>query len=445
VQVCVQAISTDLAGLPLIAVRGEGENQIEITEHWLLTLLKQPHPKTPGRKFRKQLIADLTANGNAFVRIWRDFSGQAIQLARIVPNAVSPVVTNHGEILAWKVGNETLAWEDVLHIGDFSTRMDEHVVFGDSPIEALALALQVDLDARKQAGRAARRGRLEVIGTPRDAGVIMGPEKLRAVTDSYTGATETGAGLWVANYGLEITPVTYTPKEADFMEQGKATKNEILASFGVPGVRAGDASANYGTARQQMKTYWEGLMGRAAIIDDALSTLAEEGLRIRHSFAKVEALQTSLTERLARAERWVLIFGMDPSEAARYEGFLDAPVPKGPYKPVGEPTSGGGGGAPRTDNGDPVPNQAQKNAPAREAILRALRESDADDNEGPEVLASRLVDTFNEYFGESYEEVARQSADTCYFGRELPSDVRAGVFGERHADFILEQIRGSSR
>ena len=51
----VQAISTDLSGLPLIAIR----NGEQLEDHWLRQLLMRPNPAVSGLLYRKQQYADL--------------------------------------------------------------------------------------------------------------------------------------------------------------------------------------------------------------------------------------------------------------------------------------------------------------------------------------------------------------------------------------------------
>ncbi len=326
---CVQAIVTDLTGLPLVAETGVGLARKQTYDHWLLTLLDRPHPKVSGRRFRRQLVTDLCF-GNAYIRVWRDGTGRPVQLGRVLPGSIEAEVGPDGEELGWLLPStgQTLRWDEVLHISDVSWEHRASLVFGNSPIEPLALGLSVDRDTRKQSGRAARRGRLEMMLTPDAPEVVLNKEATRNMVDQYATATESGHGLYVVNKAMKATPLTLTAREGEFLGITDRLRAEILAVFGVPPVRAGEPAANYGTARQQMRTYWETLLGRAALIDDELSRLAEPGVRVRHSFANVNSLQETHTERQTRAVVWIEKFGIDAASAASYEGFHDAPIPK---------------------------------------------------------------------------------------------------------------------
>lgn len=351
---CVQAISTDLSGLPLVAIKGNAPNERQLNEHWLIELLKRPSTKVSGKRFRKQLIADLKQSGNCYIRVYRRSpSERPYMLGRIPPQAIEPIVAGDGEEVGWKLtrtGAE-LPWHAVLHVSDVSWEASVSAVLGESPIRPLALGLQVDTDSRKHAGRAAKRGRLDMVLSPKDPEIQLGEKQVRGLVDEYGLAMESGEGVYVANMGIDAQPVSITARDGEFLGISDRTKNEILAVFGVPPVRAGDPAANYGTAKQQMKTYWETLRGLAELIDDELSRLAEPGVRIAHSFERVEALQTSYTERQNRAVVWTEKFGVSPAQAARYEGFIDAPIPANVEAPQ-EDTQGASDRVPNAANDD---------------------------------------------------------------------------------------------
>lgn len=327
---CVQAIVTDLSGLPLVAEQGLGLAKTQTYTHWLLDLLDRPSPKISGRRFRRQLVADLAQTGNAYVRVWRGKDGRPVMLGRVIPGLIQANVGVDGEVIDWTLTatGEQLPWAAVLHVSDISWTEDQSLVYGASRIAPLALGLSVDRDSRRQAGRSARRGRLEMMLSPNSPEVSLNKDSVRMMTEQYAVATEEGHGLYVVNKGVTATPLTLTAREGEFLGVSDRLRAEVLAVYGVPPVRAGEPAANYGTARQQMRTYWETLLGWAALIDDELSRLAEPGVRIRHSFANVNSLQETHTERQNRAVVWIEKFGIDPASAAAYEGFHDAPIPK---------------------------------------------------------------------------------------------------------------------
>jgi len=127
---------------------------------------------------------------------------------------------------------------------------------------------------------------------------------------------------------MEAQQVGLSARDMEFAQMRHDTRDMVLAVFGVPPTRAGIPAANYGTAKQEMRSYWEALLrGMAALFDDEFSRLTgDSSIRIEHDPTDVEALQVSYTERQMRASTWVHSFGADPAAAAAYEGFPDAPT-----------------------------------------------------------------------------------------------------------------------
>lgn len=403
----VQAIATDLVGLPLVVERGDGPNRTQVPNHWFLRLLKRPNLKVRGKRFRKQLIADMRTAGVAYVRVWRNPSGQPYQLARIHPAAIDPLVGADMEVLGYRFHDgKELAFGDVLAFADISYEDRESMVLGTSVTRPLSLGMQVDEDMRIHTGRAAKRGRVEVIGAPVNENTGLGPQRIEALQDSYAETMEAGLGLWVASAAIKLDVASLSARDAEFLGMSDRNRAEILGCMGVPPVRAGDPVANYGTAKQQMRTYWENLQGFVSIIDDEFSSLLAPDETFRHDFSRVEALQTATTERLDRVIKWVSL-GMDPNEAARYEQFVDAPnCDPAKVKPTGAASD------------KPAPSDFQADEPAaakservRDLLLDAANEAGWNTPRGPmlhSMLAARLVP---ELGSERAAEVAREFAE----------------------------------
>lgn len=427
----VQAVSTDLAGLPLVAETGTGVDRKQTTDHWLLRLLERPSPKVSGRKFRKQLVADLRF-GEAYVRIWRDATGRPVQFGRIPPRMIKPRVAENGEEVGYDLQDGTeLRWDQVLHIADIAIDDDAGVVHGCSPIEPLALSLQVDRDARKQAGRSAKRGRLEMMASPRADNITLGEDRVSAMVADYANTTENGLGLWVVNTGMEATPLTLTAREMEFSATSGQTRGEVLAVMGVPETRVGSPAANYGTSREQSRIYWSTLQGIAALIDDEFSRLAEPGTVIRHSFAGVEALQPSRTERQARGVVWMREYGLSAADAARYEGFVDLPTP------TAKPASSSTDVAPPSSSGVDEPRKAAIEATLK--VLAGLLQGDEPDQFA--TAARSLLRSTLQGLGvqrDLAEAVADEAADACVEVAKSAEDnlVDLCAFRREHAERI---------
>ncbi len=319
----------DLCSLPLVAVRttrdASGKERREIVDgHPGLRALQNPSPGITETRLRRQLVLDLRLTGNAY--LWR---ASPVLLYRLHPNLMEPIVDpGLGQVAGYKYqGTRHIPASDLMHMADVSWQDDVQAAFGESPIRALHHGLEVAQSTREHSAKAAKRGRAEWLVSPKGDDSILGDKALRTIVERIEASQHRGESVVSFGQALNAKQLSLSPRDLEFVKLHELTREEILAVFGVPPVRAGLSTANYGTAKTQMRMYWEQLRSWAKLIDDELSKLTgDPNVRIEHDFSMVEALQVSYTERLARVANWVNL-GASPAAAARYEGFTEAPVP----------------------------------------------------------------------------------------------------------------------
>lgn len=368
---CVHCIATDLAGRPLKAVRIVDGQEVPVEDRGR-DLLEAPNVSTSGHLFRKQLWVDLLLAGNAY--LWRPGSidgGPAVAVYRLHPAACKPVPGPLGMVFAFEWTDEqgqmrTLPASEVVHIRDVSWSDDLTSVLGESPVRCLHEDLLIEMGAKRTARENAARGRPDILfSTPEQ----LNDKGLKPIKLAWQEAMEKREGAFVVGQGITATLLSWSPKELEFQAQSQALRDTTLAVFGVPPTRAGVQGANYATARQEEKAYWERLMGRSRIMDDALSRLAAPGVRIVHDFSTVEALQASNMDRLLQMQAWIAA-GVKPADAARYVGFVGVPFPP--------ELESGQGGKPIAGGGDDEPAEpADKALRIRVAVQLTLRTSEA--------------------------------------------------------------------
>lgn len=317
------AKAVDLAGLPVIAFGTDGRPD---PDHWFVRLLERPDRGWSGVRWRRQLVVDLKATGNSYHRkICPPGSTRPIRLRRLHPATMTLVVDSvTEEPLHWMYrGRIQYALDEIMHIADVSWRDDVALQYiGESPIRSLKISITAAIDARRQAGKAAKRGRLEMLlSAPK--GTSFGRKGVEDLKASWLDGVERGDGIYVATQGVVATPLSMIARDTEWALLDERTRDETLSVLGVPPVRAQLPSANYGAARQEMRQYWETNKGDTSLIDAEFSHVA--GTKVKHSFESVEALQTAYTERLSRVEAWVRL-GANPLEAARAEGFENPPL-----------------------------------------------------------------------------------------------------------------------
>lgn len=109
------------------------------------------------------------------------------------------------------------------------------------------------------------------------------------------------------------------------------TRETILAAFGVPPGRVGLPTANYAIQRQQDLVYWTNLMGRARLIEPALSMLlARSGQAgvVRFDFGGVPVLQEQAAQA-TRAQLGELIANLNQYTAFQVRGILEVALSNG--------------------------------------------------------------------------------------------------------------------
>lgn len=327
----VMAKVDDLSGVPIVATlpSGDATGGELLERHPVLERLKRPAPGVSGLFFRRQLILDYSLCGNAYVYIR---NGDILEpWLRLHPNKVEPLINSLGMLVGYKHTRpdgsaRTLMPHEVLRVANPSWEDTVKAAFGVSPIRALHDTLTARLAAKQHAANAAQAGRPDVIVSPGSDDVLLGgqaPEQIAAAIDEKL---SNGDRVLVMPAPLKLEMMSYTPRDLEFTDLHAIGTYEILAVLGVPPQRIHLEGANYGTSRQALRTYWQSLIHVAALFDDEFSRLAEDGVRIKHQFANVEALQISRSERLKRVLQWVML-GATPAKAAAFEGFDNAPVP----------------------------------------------------------------------------------------------------------------------
>lgn len=327
VRACVLAIVDDLSGLPIIATEELADGTHRQTTHPALELLRRPSTRITGRKLRRQLLVDYLLTGNAYILLPDPaLAARAMSpMLRLHPALVEVDTDRMGLPTGYRYnGTDKYRLDQVLHIADVSWSDDARMLLGESAIRALHDDLMSHKAAKKHAAQSAQRGRPDFLVTPSGT-AGFGKDGSKKIAQALDKSLQKGDGVIVADKEMQVVPLHLTSRDMEFAEQYQNTVHAILAVFGVPPVRVGLPGANYGTAKTQMRAYWESLQHRAALFDDELSRLAGGRVRLEHDFTAVDALQVSQTERLERVSTWVAL-GFEPVSAARFEGFINPPT-----------------------------------------------------------------------------------------------------------------------
>lgn len=321
---CVTKISEDLAGLPLIAVEigpdGTAGQVVRLPE----ALIRRPNASQTWPELRAQLVADEALSGNAF--LYRPAAGGAY---RLHPALVQIQADNLGLPAGYKFNNATtFGLDEVGHVMGLSWAESTQMLMGESPMRALYDELQAAASAKAQAAAAAKRGRMEWLVTPSsDDDAFGGPGAVDEVRTAFEKQLRDGLGTVFVGSPLTATPLTMSLRDMEYQVLQERADFAILAVLRVPPSVIGIPAANYGTSKQDARSYWDGLKPRAQRFDAMLTELfgVPGRLEIRHDFSRVEPLQVSRTEQIEQAARLVELGAM-PHAALSWCGLPDPPM-----------------------------------------------------------------------------------------------------------------------
>lgn len=236
VYACVRVIATNLATVPLVLMRRDG-NRRELAEaHPLYRLLRwMPNAEMTSIQMRMALGVHLALYGNAYAQIVFDSGGRVRELWPLRPDRVSLERTQSGALIYRYArpdgGVDFLSKNEMLHIAHMS--LDGQI--GMSPIALARRAF--DTKARmEEYGAAFWQNDASpgiVLRYPGNLNAERVGALRRAWEDWHRGPSAAGRTA-VLDGGVEITTLSIPQTDAQFLESQKFTRQEIAALFGVP-------------------------------------------------------------------------------------------------------------------------------------------------------------------------------------------------------------------
>ena len=343
---CYAALSAkarDLSGLPLKAYRvnAEGERGEEVESHPLLERLARPSPGVSGRRFRKQLQLDLDTGGNAYI-LATFYRGAPKELIRWPPDRVRIIEDAQGRPAAYQLGDQwggpsylPLSSADavkngtgggVVHIRGATWDTGPTGSFGSGAMEPLDATITADLATTRRQALSAERGRPDAIAKP-VSGAIVNPKQVTEAANTLNKVfTSRDGGVAVLDGSFEIEVLGWSPREMETTKTSATTRDAVMAVTGVPPTILGLTTANYATAREQSTTYWRGLQGEAADLEDGWGEIGARcvpPVAVGHDYSGVGPLQEDRSLQLDRVAQHIAN-GLDPAAAYALEGYPGA-------------------------------------------------------------------------------------------------------------------------
>lgn len=398
---CVEAISGDLAGLPIRVMKG-GE---PVDNHWLHTMLK--NTGLGARTWRKAIVRDqLLVGRTTSVLLMSSLRGVPVGVRWQHPARVKPVPGADGTPIGYEIGLDRLIQyrpDQVLSTLSLGYIDGPDILTGIGATQVMHSDLVADEALARAAARSASSGRPAALYHPKTEPWSV--TQVATIKDTLVKLFEKSDG-GVAVTGSadgQLDILGWAPREMEGPQQRAWIRQTIMAVLGVPPVRLGVDGANtWATSEAQLTAYWTQLQGTVSAIDEALTEMVQRfdrdpSITVEHSFDGVPALQVAQSAVLDRIGKHIAN-GMSPAAAYAYEGW-DVDASAFESAPTPQPAPGA-----------PVPGPADDDAP------------DDDDASGP---LAELGDDINEALGvltdpdASAEDKAEALADLAGIADEL--------------------------
>jgi HK97 family phage portal protein len=239
-----------------------------LTEHPLAALLGQPNLSTTRYRLVDALVHDLCIFDFAVWVKVRAESGQPVGLRRIPPPQVTPIGSDWLEAEKYEIRGSK---------GKLEVPADAVVCFrgynpsdartGASPIESLRQILAEEWAAniyREQLWRNGARvsGYIKRPEEAPDWGP-NGRERFRSQFQAhYAGEGPQAGGTPILEDGMEFVPASTSPRDAQYIESRKLTREEVARSYHVPLPMVGILDhATFSNIREQHKQLYQDCLG----------------------------------------------------------------------------------------------------------------------------------------------------------------------------------------
>jgi HK97 family phage portal protein len=336
VYACVKRKAEDLAKLPILVERDVGAEDWERDEqHPFNNVLARPNRWMTSFEFWRYMVMSVELRGNGFAVIKRGWDGSPEELIPINWDRVSVLLSPAGDLF-YNISHPQIGFgvtfhqDDVIHIRGLTV---DGGYIGMSPImvaqDVVGLAI-----ATQQHGAVLFRNGAQIPNVLRHPGKLTdeSAKRLAASFNDVYGGVQNAHKTAVLEEGMDITKLSMTNEEAQFLLTRGFQVVEICRLFGVPPHKVYDLSkANFSTLEQQDQAYVNDSLDPLAVnVQQAVNARVfytdERGkFRIRVDFRSLLR-----GDQKARAEFYqsALLNGwMCPNEVRREESL--PPIPGG--------------------------------------------------------------------------------------------------------------------
>jgi HK97 family phage portal protein len=249
---CISLIANIIASLPLFVYTRSDKGQRDLARDSLLwqILHDSPNSRMTPMEFWVALLLNLLLRGNAYARVERNDTGEAIAIWPMASDQVDPWMLPDGTLVyKYTVGSDVavLAADNVLHIKGMGN--------GTTGLDRLDYMRASTTEAANAQGAASTL--FASHGKP--SGILMidkvlNREQRDAVRNNFSAMSEGGTNrLFLLEADTKYQQLTLTPADQQLLETRRFTVEELCRWFGVPPVLVGHSNVTaWGSGIEQL-------------------------------------------------------------------------------------------------------------------------------------------------------------------------------------------------
>lgn len=298
---CVDAIASNASRIPIIEREYDTQDSKVVEDKELLYVLnRRANIYETAQQFRYRVASQLLlSRRGVFIEVVRNRMGRPIQLHLLPPDTTSPIVDPEKYVTGYRVtttaqGIVELEPDRVLWIKVKPHPTDVYAQM--TPLVAAGLAADTDYLARLY-----NRNFLANDGRP---GMLIavhgdvGDEDAEEIKRRFGGGPEkAGQTTVIEADGISAQDIGSNPRDIQWNEAVRGSKEDILLAFGVPESVMGNASGRtYDNADAESEIFWTVTMqpfldALGAGFDILTPGGLEDQLCIAHDYSKIDVLQ----------------------------------------------------------------------------------------------------------------------------------------------------------
>ncbi|MFH1806837.1 MAG: phage portal protein [Pseudomonadota bacterium] len=335
---CIRVLQDDIAALPLVLYRQEGDRREAAKDDPLYAVLKvRANEWQTAFEFKQYLQRSKLLRGNGYALIVRGFGGNIQELIPMHPDRVKPKQDDRTLAVTFEYTRPdgrrvVLEQSEVFHLRGPS----DDGILGLSPIHHYRETIGDGLALREHGSRffangARPSGTLEVDG-------VMTPEAKKAMRSDfetlYSGVDKSGKVV-VLDQGVKYNPMSLSMEDAQYLDSRKFNRAEICGIFGVPPHKIADLErATFSNIEHQSLEYvnsslmphlvaWEQAAQRDLMTDPDLYCRFNTNALLRGDFkSRQEGLAIQRRNGVINANEWRALEEMNNREDAGGAGYI---------------------------------------------------------------------------------------------------------------------------